>query len=365
VTDAVVVHDWLAGYHGAERVADVLVHDLFPGSPPLDLLTFHAQRSQLPPRLAASVTAESGAARAAASLSPGGWRYLLPLMPLYFRRLDLRRYGLVLSSSHSFALHARAAPGALHVCYCHTPVRYAWLPPEAGDRRRGPAGVVLRRSRGALAALDRRGAQAIDSVVANSTAVQERIAAFWGREAVVVHPPVDVHELTPTRPQEPEVLWVQRLVPHKRPELVVDAFRGLPYRLTMVGVGFLERSLRRSLPPNVELLSWLDRRELVRRYESAACFVHVGEEDFGISMVEALAAGTPVVAVRSGGARDIVRDGVDGVLLAHPDAAALREAVVATVERDWDVHALARRAAEFSRERFLERLRAHLATLGV
>jgi glycosyltransferase involved in cell wall biosynthesis len=145
-------------------------------------------------------------------------------------------------------------------------------------------------------------------------------------------------------------------VSYKRPDVVVEAFRGLPYRLTMVGVGPLDAELRRDLPPNVTLRPWLAREELVRLFEEAAGFVHVGEEDFGISMVEALAAGTPVVALGRGGAMDIVRDGIEGVLVARPEAALVRDAVRRVAAERWDAAALSARAEEFSRERFLSRM---------
>jgi glycosyltransferase involved in cell wall biosynthesis len=156
---------------------------------------------------------------------------------------------------------------------------------------------------------------------------------------------------------------VHRLVHYKRPDLVVEAFRDLPYRLTMVGVGPMETELRKNLPANVELRSWVAREELVRLYEQAGGFIHVGEEDFGITMVEALAAGTPVIALDRGGARDIVRDGEDGVLLGTDDADALRAAVRQIARMRSDPEALAARAAEFSRARFLEELLGCIAGL--
>jgi glycosyltransferase involved in cell wall biosynthesis len=155
-------------------------------------------------------------------------------------------------------------------------------------------------------------------------------------------------------------LWMQRLVPYKRPELVAEAFRGLPYRLTMVGVGPLEQRLRASLPPNVELRGWISREELQALFARASGFVHVAEEDFGIAMVEALAAGMPVVALDAGGARDIVRPGVDGVLIEQAELEPLRAAIRRTAETAWDPAALRARALEFSTERFLERMREWL-----
>jgi glycosyltransferase involved in cell wall biosynthesis len=207
-----------------------------------------------------------------------------------------------------------------------------------------------------LRRLDLEASRRPDVYLAISTAVADRIQRFYGREAVVVHPPVEVADFTPTSGDREHFLWVHRLVRYKRPDLVVEAFRGLPYRLTMVGVGPMEVELRKNLPPNVEIRSWLSREELVRLYQGCAGFIHVGEEDFGITMVEALAAGTPVIALARGGATDIVRDGVDGVLLDAAEVATLVAAVKRVVSADWDPRALRERAETFSTEIFRRRL---------
>jgi glycosyltransferase involved in cell wall biosynthesis len=160
---------------------------------------------------------------------------------------------------------------------------------------------------------------------------------------------VSVEDLAPgEKPEQPSFLWVNRLVPYKRPELVVEAFRDLPYRLTMVGLGPLEGRLRASLPPNVELLGWIPRSRLAELYAQATGFLHVGEEDFGLATVEALASGTPVVAPRIGGALDIVRDGVDGVLSETPTVACVRAGIRRLLEAEWDPERLASRADDFS-----------------
>jgi glycosyltransferase involved in cell wall biosynthesis len=202
--------------------------------------------------------------------------------------------------------------------------------------------------------------------LAISTAVAERIAAFYGRDAVVVPPPVAVADFPNETERDPaHFLWVGRLVSYKRPLEVATAFEQLPdLRLTMVGVGPLERRLRAALPPNVELLGWLPRERLARLYARAGGFIHVGEEDFGITMVEALAAGTPVLAVDRGGARDIVRPGVDGVMISDPaDAGRVREGVLELARRSWNRDRLSERAERFSEARFRHRLtevlRAH------
>jgi len=359
---AAIVHDWFQGYHGSERVVEVLADDVLAEASRVDIFTFHAARELLPPTLAERIVRESRPSRLPGlrqvGHDPGRWRYLLPYMPHYFRSLDLSGYAAVLVSSHACAINASPPPGTPCVCYCHTPMRYAWLVDTERGRLGGVRGAALRAFSGRLRKVDRAAAQRPDRLVANSNAVRERIERFYGREADVVHPPVEIAELRPDgAPQRQRFLWVGRLVPYKRPLEVAEAFRGLPQQLTMVGIGPQEEELRAMLPPNVELRGWVSREQLIDLYRGAAGFIHVGEEDFGITMVEALAAGAPVIALDAGGARDIVRDGLDGVLLDEPDAGALRGAVERVAATEWDRGALPSRAAEFSRDRFAVRMR--------
>jgi glycosyltransferase involved in cell wall biosynthesis len=360
-----IVHDWFQGMHGSERVVEALRSGLFgPGREP-DIVTFAAAREVIPAELADRIVRESRLATLPGlrqrGRDAGRWRYLLPYMPRYFASLDLSPYDVVIASSHACAVNVRPGPDALFACYSHTPMRYAWLP----DTDPGGTGAIgrlgLRAFRGHLRRTDLAASRVPDAFAANSTTVRDRIRRFYGRDATVIHPPVAVDEFDAAGEKEDgHFLWTQRLVSYKRPELVAEAFRGLPYRLTMVGVGPLEQRLRASLPPNVELRGWISREELRALFGRASGFVHVAEEDFGIAMVEALAAGMPVVALDAGGARDIVRPGVDGVLIDRADIDPLRTAIRSAAETTWDPAALRARALEFSTERFLERMRAWL-----
>jgi glycosyltransferase involved in cell wall biosynthesis len=362
-----IVHDWFQGYHGSERVVEVIADDVLAEASRVDVLTFQAARELLPPRLAARIATESKLSRLPGlrqvGHDPGRWRYLLPYMPRYFRSLDLSGYAAVVISSHACAINAAPPAGTPCVCYSHTPMRYAWLGDTDRDRLPGARGKALRMLSGRLRESDRAAAQRPDRLVANSNAVADRIRRFYDRDATVIHPPVEVSELRPDpATKRRRFVWVGRLVPYKRPLLVAEAFRDLPHQLTMVGIGPQEAELRERLPANVELRGWVSREELVALYGEALGFLHVGEEDFGITMVEALAAGAPVIGLDAGGARDIVRDGVDGVLVSEPPTAtSLREAVEQVAAREWDREALAARAGEFSRRRFSAQMRELLA----
>jgi glycosyltransferase involved in cell wall biosynthesis len=359
--NAAIVHDWFVGMYGAERVVEAMWSGLFVPSARPDIFTFHAVPNVLPPDMAASIVRESHLASLPGlrqgGLHGGRWRYLLPYFPHYFANLDLEPYDLVISSSHACAFHVRTRLDSPHVCYCHTPLRYVWTP-EVDGHRVGAPSFALRVAGPGLRRADRAAAARPDVFVANSNAVRDRIQRFYGRDAVVVHPPVNVDEFEPSVAKDPgQFLWAGRLVPYKRPDLVIQAFRGLPYRLVMVGVGPLERQLRRNLPENVRLLGWSSRQDLVQLYGESSGFIHVGEEDFGMTMVEALASGTPVVGLARGGAVDIVRPGQDGVLVDHPEPALIREAVDRVAQTRWDPAALVDRARLFSRPHFLRRMR--------
>jgi glycosyltransferase involved in cell wall biosynthesis len=285
-------------------------------------------------------------------------------MPYYFRHLHLSHYDLVISSTHNSAHHVRPRPDALHIAYCYTPMRYAWLPATDANRGGLVTKAALRVANGHIRTIDRRAARRPLGYVAISTAVQDRIRRFYDRASTVIHPPVDVEDFDPGREKEPHTfLWVHRLVPYKHPLTVAEAFRDLPYRLTMVGVGPLEPQLRATLPPNVTLRGWVSRSELASLYAQSSGFIHIGEEDFGITMVEAMASGTPVIALSRGGSLDIVDTDDVGILLPEVSVSALREGVMAMASQEWDAVLIARCAAAFSRETFVRKMLAYIASI--
>jgi glycosyltransferase involved in cell wall biosynthesis len=265
-------------------------------------------------------------------------------MPLAVEQLDLSAYDLVLTSSHAFAKGVLTGPAQLHVAYVHAPMRWAWEYQHQYLREsgldRGLRGVATRLLLHRLRQWDRGSGLSPDVMLANSRFIQARIEKIYRRPSTVLHPPVALGELAPVPNKAEHYLAVGRFVPYKRTEMIVRAFAQLPERrLVVIGDGPGRKGL--SVPGNVELLGRVSREELCRHLALARALVFAAEEDFGITLVEAHAAGTPVIAYGRGGARDIVvpapQPGATGVFFDRQDEAGVIagirafEAVEATI----------------------------------
>jgi glycosyltransferase involved in cell wall biosynthesis len=352
-----VAHEWLVTYAGSERVVEQLL-ETFPGA---ELLTTVLDRDDVPSTLHGARPSPL-VQRLPGAKSHHEW--FLPLMPLAWRaRPRLTGLDAVISSSHACSKAVRVEEGTPHLCYCYTPMRYAW--DFASERDRFPTAVrpAARAGMAAFRRWDRRKAARVDEFVGISRAVAQRIERVYGRRAQVIHPPVDTGFYTPEGDRGEHFLYVGRLVSYKRPDLVVDAFADLPYELVVVGEGHLEQRMRERATPNVRFAGPVDDEELRRLYRSSRALVFPGEEDFGIVMVEALACGTPVIALARGGAVDIVEPGVSGWLLERQTVDDVRAAVRRAAEEELDAAAIRSRAEGFGEERFRREIRAAVEEL--
>ncbi len=348
-----IVHDKLVQLGGAERVA-LRMRNVWPDA---DFYT-----SAFDPELAQS--AGFGEVRATflqrLPLSAEGTRWALPLYDHAFRRLDLDGYDLVVSSAAMFAKSVQTGT-APHVCYCHTPIVYLWHLRET-HMRELPYPLPVRAAAAAtvpwLRRLDRRAAAGVDVFVANSTAVSERIRRYYGRESEVVHPPVDPAPFAADHAREDYLLVVARLFPYKRVDVAIEAANRAGAHLKVVGEGSDRARLETLAGDTVEFVGWADDEQKARLFGSARALLVPQEEDFGMVMVEALAAGTPVVALRAGGALDIVEDGVTGLLFDRQTPDDLLAAIGRLDGADFDRDVLRARARDFSPERFDAELRA-------
>jgi glycosyltransferase involved in cell wall biosynthesis len=302
-----LVHEWFVDYSGSERVVEQIV-EVFPQADlfaVIDCLPQHLRGFiKNKPVTTTFIQRLPGAARR--------YRSYLPLMPLAIEQLDLSAYDLVISSAHAVAKGVLTGPNQLHVSYIHSPMRYAWdlqhqYLRESGLAR-GIKGWVAKWLLHKMRLWDVRSANGVDHFIANSHFVARRIEKVYRRPATVIYPPVDVASFSMRRDKEDFYLTVSRMVPYKKVPLIVEAFRHLPNeRLIVIGDGPDFPRVRQLAPPNVELLGFQDNATVRDAMRRAKAFVFAAEEDFGITLVEAQACGTPVIAFARGGAAEIVR----------------------------------------------------------
>lgn len=361
-----LVHDWMNQLGGAENVLEEMER-IFPGAP---IYTSMYDAAQMP-----AAWREWDVRTTFMDALPGIYRHhqlYLPLYPLAFGALNLGDYDLVLSNKSGFChgvVTQNANHKARHVCYCLTPTRYLWLFDQYSEREQlsGFTNVAIQPLLAALRQWDYAAAQRVDEFIAISTIVQERIREIYGRESVVIAPPVDTEYFTPL--QEGAIpgdfyLIVSRLIPYKRIDLAVDAFAALPEKqLVIVGDGRDFNALRARATPNVHFLGRQSRtvvRDLLRR---CAAFLFPGLEDFGIAPVEAMACGRPVIAFGGGGALDTVVPGVSGELFAEQSVEALIATLQNFVPSRYDPATLRRHAEGYSNDSFRHRLLQYLLGL--
>ncbi len=349
-----LVHDYLLVLRGAERTFAAMA-DAWGDAPIVTLLYDEAGTEG---RFAGRSVSTSPLQRL--GLRQGNFRALLPVYPTATRHLDLDGFDCVVSSSSAFAHGVRPPAGARHVCYCHSPFRYAWHEraralSEVPEPLRPALSLALRRHRN----FDRAAARKVDRYVANGAITRERIRRFWGRDADIVHPPVDVERFTLGEPGE-HVLFVGELVRHKRPDVAIEAAVAAGRRIKVVGDGPELGRLRERYGRDAEFMGRVGDDRLATLYAEAAALVVPNVEEFGIASVEAQAAGRPVVAVDAGGARETVLAGRTGLLVPDGDPAALARALREDLTR-FDPYDIRAQAQRFSRARFQERLREIVA----
>ena len=352
-----LVHDWLTGMRGGERVLEA-VCGLYPDA---DIHTLFHWRGSVSPtierhRIHTSFLQHLPMARTQ-------YRRYLPLFPFAVERFDLDGCDLVISSSHC-AAKAVVAPGrARHVCYCHSPMRYAW---DQFDAYFGPARVGAIASRwlyrpvlSRLARWDAATAGRVHRFIANSGHVAARIQRYYNRHATIVYPPVDTVFFEPSSvPAESHFLIVSAFVPYKRLDIAIEACRRIGARLRMVGDGPDRERLERISGPDVTFLGQLTDEQVRDEYRLAQAVIMPGEEDFGIVPVEAQACGRPVVALARGGVLETVRDGETGVLFAEPTAESLGDALRRVGTMSFDSSRIRSSVERFSKDRHARAMKA-------
>lgn len=351
-----LVHDYLTQYGGAERVLDAL-HARYPTAP---IFT-----SVYDPEAMPAHYRDADIRTSAMAHLPGINQYhrsLLPLYPPLFRQFSrqLQSFDAVITDSSAWSHHAHGAESAFHLCYCHSPARFLY-----GDEHYlDPAGLSLPVRIATpplfsgLRALDRRAARRVDHYIANSRTVAERIRRVYSRDAQVIYPPVDIERFMAAPPANPEpyFLVLSRLVPHKRIDLVVRVCTEAGLPLKVVGTGRALPALQQQAGPTIEFLGWQSDSAVAELLRRCQAFILPGAEDFGITAVEAQAAGRPVIAFAAGGALESVRDGETGLFFQQQTPASLLDALDRFSATSWKPERMRANALRFDRQRFQDEI---------
>ena len=353
-----VVCDWLTVYAGGEKVLEQILQ-----------VVPHADLYSLVDFLPAEQRGFIGHKPVTTSFiqrlpfARKQYRQYLPLMPLAVEQFDLSGYDLVISSSHAVAKGVLTGPDQLHLCYCHSPIRYAWdlqaqYLKESGLER-GPKGALARLLLHRVRLWDSRTPNGVDAFMANSKFIARRIYKVYRRDSAVVYPPVDVAGFTLKEQKEDFYFTASRMVPYKKIDLIVEAFAKMPdKKLVVVGTGPDFDKIKAKAGPNVELLGFQPFTVLKDYMQRARAFVFAAEEDFGIVPLEAQACGTPVIAFGKGGSLETVRAGETGVFFGEQTVESVQEAVRRFETLSFDPKVVRRHAERFSAPRFRDEFRS-------
>ncbi|MFA4833440.1 MAG: glycosyltransferase [Patescibacteria group bacterium] len=350
-----LIHDHLAQDGGAEKVLKVLT-EMFPEAPIYTLLyeKKNADKYFKNRQIETSIIQKL----------PGGikhYQWYMPFMPMAVEFFDLREYDLVISDTSSFAKGVITSTDTLHICYCHTPTRYLWdythqyiNELKYNKYLKKIISLILNYIR----VWDREAADRVDTYVANSETIKKRIKKYYRREAAVIYPPVEIENFHISESQKDYFLIGGRLAPYKRVDIVVEAFKNSGKKLKIFGDGVdLERLKEIAAgSKNIEFLGRVNDKAKAELYSNCQAFLNPQEEDFGITVVEAMASGRPIIAFRKGGATETVIEGKTGIFFDEQTPAAVAEAVENFSAKEWQPAEIRSQAERFSVEKFKREL---------
>lgn len=354
-----IIHDWLVHFGGAERVLEELLI-LFPQASLYSTIDFlpATKRAHLRGKIPKTTFCQK------LPFVKKIYGSYLPLLTLAIENLNLSSYDLVLSSSHAVAKGVITAPEQLHLCYCHSPMRYAW---DLHYRyaKRGVHGFAIKYFLQKARLWDLRTSFGVDHFIANSHFVAQRIEKCYRRKAHVIYPPVDVNRFSWDQKREDYYVTVSRLVTYKNVGFLVEAFSALPTkRLVIIGEGPERKKLEKQAPNNITFLGEVAQEVVAETLQRARAFVFAGIEDFGIALVEAQAAGTPLLALNKGGAKEIVQEGITGLFF-EEKVSSFKECLVEFENRTFSAQNCRKNAERFSKERFHAEMRSYLNQFNV
>lgn len=348
-----LVHDHLIQDGGAEKVLRVM-QNIWPEAPTYALF-FHKKNfhDMADKKIHTSFIQNLPLARKK-------FQWFLPLMPTATESHNLSEYDIVVSSSSAFSKGVITQPGTKHICYCHTPTRYLWSDTHGYiSELRAPWWVkaLLPPVLSHLRLWDKAAADRVDIFVANSKTVAERIKKYYSRDSIVVHPPVETEKFFISREPKKYFLVGGRLVHYKRYDLIIKTFNRLGLPLKIFGTGPIEATLKKTAKKNIEFLGRISDEERAKLYANCRAFLHPHEEDFGITAVEAMAAGRPVIAMRKGGATETVIEGVTGEFFDEQIWEELADHIIRFDETKYNPEVIKAHAENFGVERFKDQMK--------
>lgn len=354
-----LVHDYLVQYGGAERVLEAFT-ELFPYAPIYTLIhDDEAMRGQFRDKRIYTSFLQN------MPFSRKRHRFFPPLMPLAIEEFDFSKYDIVLSDSSSYAKGIITRPETLHICYMHTPMRYAWDDCQKYTQDFGFPSIVKRLVPFFMSPIrlwDKASADRVDRFLANSQFVAKRIRKYYRKEALVIHPPVNVEKFFLAKKEDHQnyFLMVGRLIAYKRHDIAIEAFNRLKLPLKIIGRGPELERLKKMAGPTIEFLGRVPEEDLPRYYAECRGFIFPQEEDFGIVAIEAMASGRPLIAYRGGDIVEHMEEGKMGVYFNEQTADAIVKAVEGFDENRYDPAFIRERALRFDKERFKDTMKDYV-----
>ncbi len=358
-----IVHEWFVNYAGSERVVESFVN-IFPDADVFSIVDFldNNQRKQI----LKGKFAKTSFIQKLPFVNKHHRKYL-PLFPKAIESLDLSKYDLILSSSHAVTKGVRKKTNQLHISYCHSPMRYIWDEAEryfeAANLNKGIKKFLAKKILYYLRKWDLKSAQGPEYLIANSKYIKEKIKRIYNRNSVVIHPPVDVDLFTLCETKEDFYLTASRLVPYKKVDLIVEAFSKMPdKKLIVIGNGPEKEKIKSILTPNIQYIGFQKFEALRNLMQKAKAFVFAAEEDFGIIVIEAMACGTPVIALNKGGTAETIIHNKTGIHFNNQTAEEIVEAVknFEIMKDSFNPIEISEYAKQFSRSIFEEKIKKYI-----
>ncbi|MBW6440861.1 glycosyltransferase [Patescibacteria group bacterium] len=363
-----LVHDFLTYFGGAEQVLKSL-HRLYPEAPIYTLLYDGKRMKQYFPDAKIQVSFLNKLPKFFRKRK----KYLLPLMPTAVETFDLRDFDLVISSSSSFAKGIITKPKTIHICYCHTPTRFLWdwhLNYLKENKIRGIKKVLILPIIHYMRMWDKSASERVDYFIANSKNTARRIKKFYGMKSEVIYPPCDMGKVKSDDKEkkntEDYFLIVSRLSPYKKIDIAVEAFNKLDLPLIIIGDGEDRERLENMAEKNIKFLGFQDEKKLAEYYQNCQAFIFPGEDDFGITLIEAMSYGKPVLAYRKGGLKETMIEGVTGEFFDDPISEILADGVrrLKNNYKNYNCEVIKRQATKYSRENFENEIRKFVSNIN-